>query len=159
MHFVGSNGSHHEDYQIVFKKVKIEQAKYACRCCNKIIVARGSKLPIDKGLPLPGLLAQAVLDKFSSAIPMYRQAQNYGYTGINYSRQQLSNWLSRAADFIEPLYNLIFKEITNSHYLMTDETPVTLLNINGKAPGSKGYMVSSHLKCNSWLDITSIGVL
>ena len=71
---------------------------------------------------------------------MYRQAQNYGYMGINYSRQQLSNWLSRAADLIEPLYNLIFKEITNSRYLMTDETPVTLLNINGKKPGSKGYI-------------------
>ena len=69
MHYVGSNDSRHEDYQIVFKKVKIEQAKYACRCCNKIVVAKGSKLPIDKGLPLSGLLAQTILDKFSSAIP------------------------------------------------------------------------------------------
>jgi len=140
MHYVGNNDSHHEDYQIVFKKVKIEQAKYACRCCNKIVVAKGSKLPIDKGLPLPGLLTQTILDKFSSAIPMYRQAQNYGYMGINYSRQQISNWYSRAADLIEPLYNLIFEKIINSNYLMADETTITLLNIKDKEPGSKGYI-------------------
>mgnify|MGYP003424474127 FL=1 len=140
MHYVGSNDSRHEDYQIVFKKVKIEQAKYACRCCNKIVVAKGSKLPIDKGLPLSGLLAQTILDKFSSAIPMYRQAQNYGYMGINYSRQQISNWFSRAADLIEPLYNLIFEQIIDSNYLMADETTITLLNIKDKEPGSKGYI-------------------
>lgn len=140
MHYAGSNNSHHEDYQVVFKKVKIVQAKYACRCCNKIVVVNGSKLPIDKGVPLPGLLAQTVLDKFSSAIPMYRQAQNYGYMGINYSRQQISNWYSRAADIIEPLYNLIFKEISDSSYLMADETAITLLNMKDKEPGSKGYI-------------------
>ena len=140
MHYVNSSNSHHEDYQLVFKKVRIEQAKYACRCCNKIITARGSKPPIDKGVPLPGLLTQTILDKFSSAIPMYRQAQNYGYMGIDYSRQQLSNWFSRAADLIEPLYNLIFKEIIGSNYLMPDETTITLLNIKDKDPGSKGHI-------------------
>lgn len=140
MHYVGINDSHHEDYQVCFKKVKICQAKYACRCCNKIIVARGSKLPIDKGLALPGLLTQVILDKFSNATPLYRQAQNYSYMDINYSRQQLSNWFIRSADLVEPLYNLIFKEIENSDYLMADETSVTLLNIDGKEPGSKGHI-------------------
>lgn len=140
MHYVKDSCSHHEDYQIVVKKVRICQATYACRCCNKIIVARGSKLPIDKGLPLAGLLAQTVLDKFSSAIPMYRQAQNYTYMGISYSRQQISNWFSRAADLIEPLYNLIFQNVINSSYLMADETPITLLNMEGKEGGSKGYI-------------------
>ncbi|MBM3467702.1 MAG: IS66 family transposase [Alphaproteobacteria bacterium] len=140
MHYVSSSCSHHEEHQIVFKKVKIEQAIYACRCCNKIIVARGCKPPIDKGLPLPGLLTQTVLDKFSSAMPMYRQAQNYSYMGINYSRQQISNWFSRAADLIEPLYNLIFQEVVSSNYIMADETPITLLNIENKDPGSKGHI-------------------
>lgn len=141
MHYVTSSSSHHEEYQIVFKKVRIEQALYACRCCNRIVMARGCKPPIDKGIPLAGLLTQVVLDKFSSAIPMYRQAQNYGYMGMNYSRQQISNWLSRASDLIEALYNLMFKEIINSNYLMVDETPITLLNMEGKESGGKGYIV------------------
>lgn len=140
MYYVKDSCSQHEDYQIVIKKVRICQAIYACRYCNKIIVARGSKLPIDKGLPLPGLLAQTVLDKFSSAIPMYRQAQNYRYMGISYSRQQISNWFSRAADLIEPLYNLIFQDVISSSYLMADETPITLLNMEGKEAGSKGHI-------------------
>ena len=46
MHYAGSNNSHHEDYQVVFKKVKIVQAKYACRCCNKIVVGKRQKITL-----------------------------------------------------------------------------------------------------------------
>lgn len=140
MHVVGVNESRHKEYQICLKNVKIAEVKYACRCCNKIVVVKGSKLPIPKGVPLPGLLTQVILDKFSSATPLYRQAQNYDYMDINYSRQQLSHWVSRSAYLVEPLYNLLFTEIENSAYLMADETHVTLLNVEGKDPGSKGYI-------------------
>ena len=140
MHFMGNDESHHMDYQAEFNKVKIIQAKYGCRHCNKIIVANGAKLPIPKGLPMPGLLTKAVLDKFSNASPTYRQEQNYSYMGINYSRQMLCQWYERVAYLIEPLISLMFEKILQSDYIMADETTLPLLNAADKLPGSNGYM-------------------
>ena len=59
---------------------------------------------------------------------------------INYSRQQLCNWFTRAADLVEPLGNLMIKEIMSSDYVMMDETSLPLLNIKDKEPGSKGHI-------------------
>ena len=137
---MGSNDSYHEDYQVIVKKVKISEHKYVCRCCNNIVVAKGNRLPIRKGIPLPGLLTQVILDKFSNAVPCYRQSQNYSFSKIIYSRQLICDWLMKAADLVSPLLTLIFKEIQSSNYVAVDETPVTLLNIAGKASSGKGYV-------------------
>lgn len=140
MCFIGDDHSHHIDYRVIFKRVKVSQAKYCCRHCNKIVVANGCKLPIPKGLPMPGLLAKAILDKFSNASPAYRQAQNYNYIGISWSRQMLCGWYARTAYLIQPLVELMFEKILQSDYAMADETKLTLLRVVGKDPGSTGYM-------------------
>lgn len=135
MLYIGSNNSHHEDYEVIFKKVQIKQAKYVCNCCNVFKVANGVKLPIPKGLPLPSLLRKVILDKFSSAVPFYRQAQNFTFTGVKYSRQLLTGWFCRASDLIEPLVELMYQKMEQSDYLMSDETPLTLLD---KEDGKSG---------------------
>ena len=135
MLYMGNNSSTHHDYEVNFKKIKITQGKYVCHCCNNIKVANGNKLPIPKGLPLPGLLSKVILDKFSSAVPFYRQAQNFNYANIEYSRQLLNGWFSRAADLIEPLVNLMFQKMLESAYLMCDETGLVLLD---KKDGESG---------------------
>jgi transposase len=132
MHFIGDDESHHVDYRVVFRKVKISQAKYGCRHCNKIVVANGCKLPIPKGLPMPGFLTKAILDKFSNASPAYRQAQNYSYMDMNYSRQMLCQWYARAAYLIAPLVELMFEKILQSDYVMADETTLPMLKIADK---------------------------
>ncbi len=128
MNYLGSNDSHHIEWQVVLKKIKIEQEKYVCSGCNKIKVAAGSKLPIPKGLPLAGMLTKVILDKFGNAMPFYRQAQNFNYSGQGYSRQLLNCWFMRATDLVEPLTKLIYSEMLKSDYLMCDETELLLLD-------------------------------
>jgi transposase len=111
MEKMGSNDSYHEDYKVVIKKIKICKAKYICRDCDVITVANGCILPIRKGLPMPGFLAQVILDKFSNGMPLYRQAQNYGYSSYNYTRQMFNNWVMQAAALLMPLLQLILKKM------------------------------------------------
>jgi transposase len=128
MSYLSSNTSEHVEYEVILKKVKISQEKYVCGQCNKIQVAQGSKLPIPKGLPLAGLLTKVILDKFGNGMPFYRQAQNWQYQKVGYSRQQLNGWFARAADLIQPITSLMYREILRTDYLMCDETELLLLN-------------------------------
>lgn len=137
---MGCNNSYHEDYRVIIQKVKISQAKYICRDCDVIVVANGNRLPIRKGLPMPRFLAQVVLDKFSNGLPCYRQAQSYGYAHHRYTRQMFNNWIMQAAELASPLLNLMLFKMLQSNYLASDETGIVLLNLEGKNPGSKGYM-------------------
>ena len=41
----------------------------------------------------PSLMAFAMNRKFVEAIPLYRQEQQFSYSGIELSRQTLSNWM------------------------------------------------------------------
>lgn len=137
---MGTNDSYHEDYKVVIQKVKISQAKYVCRCCNIITVANGNRLPIRKGTPMPGFLAQIILDKFSAGLPCYRQAQNYGYSNHNYTRQMLCNLGMQGADLLKPLLDLMLLKMLQTKYLAADETGLVLLNLEGKKSSGKAYM-------------------
>ena len=139
LRYIGSNDSTHIEHKAIIKNIKISKSKYICTCCQKITVANGAKLPIRKGAPMPGLLTKVVLDKFGNAIPAYRQAQNYSYCDLNYSRQMICNWHMRGSDLLSPLGKLIFKKILQSQYLGIDETNIILLKISDKA-GSVAYI-------------------
>jgi transposase len=140
MSSMGSNNSYHQDYKVVIQKVKVSQAKYVCRCCNIITIANGSRLPIRKGTLMPGFLAKIILDKFSAGLPCYRQAQNYGYSNHNYTRQMLCNLGMQAADLLTPLVELILFKMLQTRCLASDETGIVLLNLEGNNSGSKAYM-------------------
>ena len=132
LRYIGSNDSTHVEHKTIVKRIKISKSKYICTCCQKIMVANGAKLPIPKGTPMPGLLTKVVLDKFGNAVPAYRQAQNYNYCDLNYSRQMICNWHTRGSDLLAPLGILIFKRILKSRYLGVDETNVILLKASDK---------------------------
>lgn len=135
MSYLSSNNSHHTEYEVILKKVKIVQEKYVCSSCSLIKVATGSKLPIPKGLPLAGMLTKVILDKFGNAMPFYRQAQNFNYSGQDYNRQLLNSWFARGANLIEPVVKLLYSEMLKSDYLMCDETGLLLLHKENNKEG------------------------
>lgn len=140
MEHMGSNDSYHEDYEVVIKKVKISKAKYICRKCKLIKVATGHRLPIRKGLPMPKFLAQIILDKFSNGLPLYRQAQIYGYSNHIYTRQMLTNWTAIAGELLTPIHELNLLNMLKTRYLASDETKTTLLRIPGKQTSGTAYI-------------------
>jgi transposase len=43
--------------------------KLSCRCCERIVQAPAPDLPIEKGRPGPGLVANVVVSKYVAALP------------------------------------------------------------------------------------------
>jgi transposase len=53
--------------------------KLSCRCCERIVQAPAPDLPIEKGRPGPGLVANVVVSKYLDGLPLYRQFAPFAY--------------------------------------------------------------------------------
>ena len=61
--------------------------------------------------------------------------------GLKLSRQTMSNWLLKSTEnWIEPIYNLMHKELCKQTVLHADETTLQVLKEKGKSSTSKSYV-------------------
>ena len=56
------------------KVIRHIRPKLSCRCCERIMQAPMPDLPIEKGRPGPGLVANVVVSKYLDGLPLYRQS-------------------------------------------------------------------------------------
>lgn len=120
---------------------------YACQNCNKENTETPiAKAPKEKSI-IPGSFATAeaiahfMVQKFVMGSPIYRQEQELKRQGIQLSRQTISNWVLRATqDYLNPVYNLLHRELVKKDVLHADETTLQVLHEPGKAPQSKSYL-------------------
>jgi transposase len=112
------------------KVIRHVRPKYACRCCERIFQAAAPDLPIEKGRPGPGLIANVVVSKYSDGLPLYRQSAILAREGIDIDRVTLADWVGHAAWWLAPLARLIGAYAMASPVLHTDDT-----TINALAPG------------------------
>ena len=94
---------------------------------------------IDKGIPGPGLLSQIICDKFVTHLPFYRQSQRYEQLGMKISASTLDGWFEAACSLLEPLYEVLAKQVLTSTYLQVDETPLPVLDKQKKGETHRGY--------------------
>jgi transposase len=69
-------------------------------------------------------LAGVVIDKFAYHLPLYRQHQRLGDTGITVSRPWLTQLVQQAAQLAEPIYDAQFDSIRGGRVKAMDETPI-----------------------------------
>jgi len=79
---------------------------------------------LDRSVADVSFLAGMLVDKFVYHLPLYRQHQRLGQSGIDLSRTTLGNLASRAIDLLEPVYTAQFGHILKSRVLAMDETPI-----------------------------------
>jgi transposase len=94
---------------------------------------------IDKGIPGPGLLSQIICDKFVTHLPFYRQSQRYEQLGMKIPASTLDGWFEAACSLLEPLYEVLAKQVLTSTYLQVDETPIPVLDKQKKGETHRGY--------------------
>jgi transposase len=108
---------------------------YACRRCDPAAVPAEQRLqtagptqvgPIAKGLCGPGLLAHVVVAKFADHTPLHRLAGQLERSGVRVPRSTLGDWLTGAADLLDPLYQLMHKRLLLSRVIHGDDTTVKL---------------------------------
>jgi hypothetical protein len=88
-------------------------------------------LPIERGRPGPGLVADVVVGKYLDGLPLYRQSAILARDGIEIERATLADWVGHAAWWVTPLAELIGIHVMAAPIIHTDDTPIAVL-----APGN-----------------------
>jgi len=107
--------------------------KYAKAHGGGVVIAELPSRPIAKGIAGPGLLAQIIIDKYTDHLPIHRQVQRFEREGIKLPSSTLTDWISATCTLLDPLYEVLRKEVLDQDYLQVDETPIKVLDKNKKA--------------------------
>ncbi len=111
--------------------------KYACSDCNcdgcGIKQAPAPEGPIERCEADAGMLAKVIVDKFEHHLPLYRQEQILGRSGVEISRQTMADWLEGCARALTPLYELKRLCILADDLVLNDDTTVDMRD--GPEPG------------------------
>lgn len=102
------------------KVIRHVRPRYACRSCEAVFQAPAPELPIERGRPGPGLIANVAVSKFCHGLPLYRQSVILGREGIEIDRATLAGWLGHAAWWLSPLAVLIGQYVMRSPVIHTD---------------------------------------
>jgi transposase len=129
---VGTETTPQLDYQpaSLFVRDHIEH-KYACPCCSKqgqaqFVAASKPAQPLGKGSPGAGVLALVIVTKYFDHLPLYRQEAMFERQGLELARSTTCDWMAGCARCLQPLYEVMKREVLQSAALWTDDTRVKL---------------------------------
>jgi transposase len=111
-----------------FKVIVHERPKLSCRDCETITQPALPSLPIERGLPGPGLLAHVLVSKYCDHLPLYRQSEIYARDGVDIERSTMADWVGRMAFLLEPLAAEVAKHVRAGETVHADDTPVPVLD-------------------------------
>ena len=100
--------------------------KYACDCTVR--TATKPPQPIEKSTAGASLLAQVIVAKWADHQPLHRQEKMFERHGIDISRKTMGGWMAQCAELLDPLYQLMKKELLSSKVIGTDDTSVKVLD-------------------------------
>ena len=127
LRLIAEETSEHYDY--IPASVRVIQdvcLKYACDCT--IRTATKPPQPIEKSTAGASLLAQVIVAKWADHQPLHRQEKMFERHGIEISRKTMGGWMAQCADLLDPLYELMKKELLGSKVIGTDDTSVKVLD-------------------------------
>jgi transposase len=118
-----------ERYEYIPASMKVIQdvcLKYACDCTVKTAIKPPQ--PIEKSTAGASLLAQVIVAKWADHQPLHRQEKIFERHGIEISRKTMGGWMAQCAALLDPLYQLMKKELLSSRVIGTDDTSVKVLD-------------------------------
>jgi transposase len=118
-----------ERYEYIPASMKVIQdvcLKYACDCTVR--TATKPLQPIEKSTAGASLLAQVIVAKWADHQPLDRQEKMFERHGIDISRKTMGGWMAHCAELLDPLYQLMKKELLSSKVIGTDDTSVKVLD-------------------------------
>jgi len=139
----------HRELTIVPARIYVTEHaahKYACRNCDinatktPIIKAKAPKPLIPKSLASATLIAHTIANKYTLALPLYRQEADWKAKGIDISRANMANWILKTAQAVTPVWEQMKCDLLALEVLHADETTMQVLKEPGKKAATKSYM-------------------
>jgi transposase len=126
--------------------VNIYQETYECRLCKKenrpgIFNPNTPEPVLQHSYATASSVAWTMYQKFVQSVPLYRQEKDWKQMGFPISRATLSNWIIKTSEeWLSPVVEKLQEELLKDRYLHADETPVQVLNEEGRKNTTKSYM-------------------
>lgn len=111
----------------------------ADRLNYKQLIAPLPAHPIPKCKVDVSILVMLLTDKYLYHLPVWRQQQRFRQYGIDLPYSTLCSLVNRTCEALEPLWNLLLKEVTVSGLINMDETTFRVLD-NSKKKGKKSHI-------------------
>ncbi len=132
----------------VYKVVEHIQTAYSCRHCEKTsdgVPMKKSSVPDGlikgSGIASPSLVAHILANKYTLALPLYRQEQEFQRQGIQLSRQTMSNWAIYAHQhWFEEMFKCLQQVLLSHDILHADETTLQVLREKERTAKQKSYV-------------------
>ena len=100
----------------------------ACTCGQTIVSAEGPQRLTAGSKYGPGLGAWLIVHKCLLSMPVYRVEKLLRGHGIPISRSTLNELLHRAADKLDPIYDVLVRQVRAADVVLADETPLKLMS-------------------------------
>ena len=120
---------------------------YACRPCehNEIsttIVTAPAPAPVIPGsIASPSAVAYIMNNKYTDALPLYRQEQDLARLGVELSRQTMANWMIYTSEhWLNPLYDRLHEDLLKLDIVQSDDTSLQVLHEEGRKAETKSYL-------------------
>ena len=95
-----------------------------------------------KGVMVTNSLASEVMvQKFCDHLPLYRQQDIFARRGLQISRQSMAQWIIDSAKRLQPLKDLIHKEVLQRRLVNMDESPLKVLHEPQREADHQSYMM------------------
>lgn len=105
------------------------------------VIAPAPSRVVAGGYVAAGLIAYVVASKYQHHLPLYRLEAMAPQWGAPLSRKTMVDWVRIAAEWAEPIYKLMHREVLASGYVQCDETPVKVMDPDEKGQGThQGYL-------------------
>jgi transposase len=132
LHVISEDSSEVLDFvPASFRVIRHVRPRLGCRRCEAVAQAPAPSLPIERGRPGPGLLAQVLVAKYLDHTPLYRQTRIYARAGVDIDRGTMVGWVGKSAWLLRPLAERIQNRVFAATTVHTDDTPLPVL-----APGN-----------------------
>lgn len=105
-----------------------------------IHIAPQPERPLPKTIAGVSLLVHILISKYQDHLPLYRQRKICTREGVKIASSTLSDWVAAVCDLLDPLYQVLKKEVLKQEYLMADESRMQVLDSAKKGKSHRGYM-------------------
>lgn len=141
---IGYESSEQLDVEPVKYIVRVtKREKRACRHCGEagVKTAPAAARIVEKSLVSDRVIVDTLIAKYCDHVPLYRQsAMLERDAGVEIHRATMDGWVMRVGELLQPVANVMLRNLVSGSYLQADETTVDVQVRNGTGKHHQAYL-------------------